>query len=163
MSKYKSSKEHFEELLLFYKEHHRQPSYKSEDKIEKRLYSWIQSMKMAKRGKGTARYPDWLDEEAGNHGISNWFLVLDKAKEQFKRLIAFYLKYKRKPKRYNAVSPEEKKLAHWVYHMRQQRFKQQEAYPDWMDEEASKHGISEWFSRQEARQDENEKEEGTQE
>jgi len=158
MSKYKSSKDHFEELIEFYKELNRAPSYKSEDKKENRLYSWVQSMKMAKRGKGTASYPDWLDEEAEKHGILDLFLVLDKAKEQFRRLISFYDEQKRKPKRYNAISPQENKLAHWVYHMRQQRAKGDVSYPEWLDTEAEKSGILSWFTRRDIRQNKKEKE-----
>ena len=94
MSKYKSSKDHFQELLEFRQEHQRAPSYNAHDQEEKCLYSWVQSMKMSRRGKGTASYPDWLEKEAKKHGILDWFLVLDKAKEQFLSLIDFYLEHK---------------------------------------------------------------------
>jgi len=156
MSKYKSSKDHFEELIEFCKEFNRAPSYRSEDKNEKRLYSWVQSMKMAKRGKGTASYPEWLDEEAEKNGLLDLFLVLDKAKEQFRSLISFYHEQKRKPKRYNAISPQERKLAHWVYHMRQQRAKGDASYPEWLDREAEKNDIISWFIRRDIRQKEKE-------
>ena len=153
MNKYKSSKLHFEELLEFFKQNGRHPEYNSQDQYEKKLYSWVQSMKMAKRGMGTAHYPDWLDEEAEKNGISKLFQVLDKAKEQFLLLIAFYQEHNRKPRRYNAIGPNEKKLAHWVYHMRQQRSKGDPSYPNWLDEEANKYEIFRWFLRSNFRQD----------
>jgi len=153
MSKYKLSQDHLQDLLEFYESNKRFPSYKSDNPQEKRLYSWVQSMKMAKRGKGTASYPDWLDKEAEEHGLSDLFMVLDKAKEQFKRLILFYQEHNRKPKRYNAISQEERKLAHWVYHMRQQRAKGDSSYPNWLDKEAEKNTILGWFLRHDIRQD----------
>lgn len=164
--KYKSSELQFEELLLFYQQYNRSPSYKSHDIQEKKLYSWVQSMKMAKRGKGTAHYPDWLDEKAEKYGISKWFQVLDKSKEQFILLIDFYQEHNRKPRRYNAINSNEKKLAHWVYHMRQKRSKGDLSYPNWLDEEAKKYDILEWFLKQDIRQDikeRNENDERTQE
>jgi hypothetical protein len=150
MKKYKTAEEKFLEIVAFKEKHNRMPHYKvnpsQEDAaLEKSLYSWMQAMKMAKNNKGTAKYPEWLDQKAKEHGIISHFLVLDKAMEQFKNLVAFYEKNKRKPKRYKANSKSEEKLAHWVNQMRQERKKGSKRYPNWLDEHAEKEGILDWF------------------
>jgi len=150
MTKYKLAKDRFSEIIEFKEKYGRMPNYKSglsqEDQYsEKSLYSWIQAMKMARRGKGTAKYPEWLDEEAKKHGILDWFLVLDKAREQFKSLVSFNEKNNRKPKRYKAKDKQEAKLAHWIHEMRQKKRKNIKQYPEWLDEEAEKNGILDWF------------------
>jgi len=149
MKKYQTAEERFTELLKFKEKYHRCPSYKKnkEEEIENErvLYSWIQAMKMARKEKGTAKYPEWLDEKAKENGIMDWFIILDKAREQFNQLMSFYKEFDRKPKRYKASSSIESKLAHWIHQMRQERKKESKRYPEWLDEEASKHKVLEWF------------------
>lgn len=145
MKKYKTPEQRFEELVRFWETEKRMPTYKSNNKHEKSLYSWIQAMKMAKRGHGTASYPNWLDQKAKEVGINKWFLVLDKAKEQFQDLLLFRKEFKRKPKRYKSRSKREAKLAHWIHQMRQERKEKTARYPIWLDKEAERHGILNWF------------------
>jgi len=45
-----------------------------------------------------------------------------------------------------------------TYHMRQQRVRDDEMYPDWMDSESEKHGILDWFIRYGADEEENQRE-----
>ena len=158
MKKYKTAKERFVGIVEFNKKYGRMPSYKvnkdQEDAdLEKALYSWMQAMKMARNGRGTAKYPEWLDKEAEENGISKYFLVLDKAQEQFKSLIAFYQTHNRKPKRYKAESKDEAKLAHWIHQMRQERRRGSERYPNWLDKEAEKNEVLDWFALQDKKEE----------
>ena len=150
MIKYKTAKDRFLAIVEFKNKYGRMPSYKvdpnqEDQNIERSLYSWMQAMKMARRGKGTAKYPEWLDEEAKKNGIFDYFVVLDKAREQFKNLVSFNKKNNRKPKRYKAKDKQEAKLAHWIHEMRQKKRKNIKQYPEWLDEEAEKNGILDWF------------------
>jgi len=159
MKKYRTVEERFAAILEFKKKHNRMPSYKvdkdQEDAaLEKSLYSWMQAMKMARNGKGTAKYPEWLNEKAEENGILNYFLVLDKAQQQFNKLVEFYKANNRKPKRYKAESKEEAKLAHWIHQMRQERRRSSKRYPDWLDKEAEKNEILDWFVLQEKKEGE---------
>ena len=149
MKKYQSAEDRFNELVKFKEKHQRMPSYKKGDyedaDWERSLYSWLQAMKMSRKGKGTAKCPSWLDGKAKENGIEKWFLILDKAREQFEKLLSFYKEFDRKPKRYKASSKEESKLAHWIHQMRQERKRKTKRYPDWLDQEAENHNILEWF------------------
>jgi len=151
MEKYKEAKDRFLEIIEFKNKHGRMPRYKvdpnqEDQKTEKTLYSWMQAMKMSRRGNGTAKCPEWLDKEAEKNGILSYFNVLDKAREQFKNLIDFNKKNNRRPRRYKAENKQEEKLSHWVHEMRQKKRKNSNKYPEWLDEEAEKNGILDWFT-----------------
>jgi len=161
MKKYKSAKEKFTEIIEFKEKYGKMPSYKIDKSqenaaLEGSLYSWMQAMKMARKGRGTAKYPEWLDEKAKENDILKYFFVLDKAQEQFNNLLNFYQINKRKPKRYKAENKSEAKLAHWIHQMRQERRRKTDRYPEWLDEKAKENEILDWFILKDSKEDKKE-------
>jgi len=116
---YEQAHDKFEKLVKFHNKHKRSPRPDSKNKTERQLGQWARTMRAAKKGTMDINYPNWLDEEAKEHGVSHIFEINKHDKnndKMFNKLLVFHMEHKRCP---SSTSEDDKEvqLSKWLYRM----------------------------------------------